>query len=174
MQAQGEADRRWEDLVGRMLMAEEIAIDDPHFNPEVLNGKSIYTTNKICGDRSYRPALWIRTGRSGKHIDPFTRKDVKIVMYSYLLNKEEKGGAVRVNLYEFLEVSWRSHVCRIPLGNRELTMNKTDYESEYKYTGFDLGDAVRVIYRACLEGLIPSDFLNEGVKEWLELVDSKR
>ena len=174
MQAQGEIDRRWEDFVGRMLMAEEITIDDPHFDMEIVKAKPIYQTKKIFGDRTYNPGLWIKQGIRGKRIDPFTRKDVRIILYSYVLDKEERAGVVRANLYEFLEVKWRGHACRIALGNREITMNKVEYENEYKYVDFELDHAVRAIRRACLENLIPSDFLNADVNEWLALADNKR
>ena len=158
-----------------MLMAEEIIIDDPHFDPEIIKGKPIYQKTKIFGDRAYNPGLWIRQRRNnGKRIDPFARKDIRVVFCSCVLNKKEGAGIVMATLYEFLEVRWKGHLCRIALGSTEVTMIKVEYVNEYKHIAFELPHAVRVIHRVCLEGLLPSDFLNADAIEWLASADNER
>lgn len=151
------------------MAAEKTFINDPHLDTDIILRFPTYATREVFGERAYPRDILIKLTKGYKRITPFTRKDLAVKIFSYKVKEEEKAGLIRFLLYEVLEIRWRSHLCRIFVGTRETIMTKHDSEHEYnRCLNFDLHETIRVMRRACLEGLLPSDLVNEEVNEWIE------
>jgi len=159
-----------------MLMAKKNLkfLDDPFFDSlKAINPEWIISS--IYKESQYTQPLWLKGTKYGNKAarNAFNYKESTIYYIARKLKEEHSFGLVRLTVYEYLEIKSGTTIYRIALGTKEQTITKQDYDCEYRYAEYGLVNAIKTIRRSCIEKLLPSDFLNETVNDWLEMVDAK-